>query len=97
MALLDANVPDPLKTFTPDIRMLLRTHDGEYIYVKTGELQSDGRTLVRLGYETGSKKYYWVNGVVAVGTVKRVAAFPSRELVFEIWRVSCLDRRIIRC
>lgn len=39
MALLDANVSDPLKTFTPDIRMLLMTHDGEYIYVtKSGEL-----------------------------------------------------------
>lgn len=69
--------------------MLFKTDDGEYIYKTfTGELQPDETTLIRAAFETGSKKYYWLNSVVGVGTVRRALAFPSQLLLFDIWRVS---------
>ncbi|KAM7220351.1 hypothetical protein V8F06_004317 [Rhypophila decipiens] len=87
-ALLDANNPDPNKVFTPDVKMVLETHDGQYIYKHfTGEMQENGDTLIRVGFETGSEKYYWLNSVVGVGTVKRLLPFPSDLLTFDIWKV----------
>lgn len=58
-------------TFSADTRYHLLTDDGAHIFIRTGgPAQKDGRLHLRILFETGSEKYYWLNGIVAVGILK---------------------------
>ncbi|VBB74938.1 Putative protein of unknown function [Podospora comata] len=91
-ALLDPKYGlDPDKSFTADVRTTFKTHDGEFIQITlSGERQSDDarkRTLVRIGMETGSERYYWVNSLVGLGVVTRPAEEGREfELGMEFWQ-----------
>jgi hypothetical protein len=73
-------------TFWPDVRQTFQTDDGANIQVfETGATQPDGSIHVRMSYETGSQKYYWLNFVVAIGTIRAVSA---NEIRIDAWQVS---------
>jgi hypothetical protein len=83
-ALIDANNNNG--TLTADVRQTFKTDDGHYIQVfETGSTQPDGSAWVRLTYETGSEKYYWMNSIIAIGILKLVSA---NELTIDTWQVS---------
>ncbi|KAK3322634.1 hypothetical protein B0H66DRAFT_473336 [Apodospora peruviana] len=55
-------------TFSADTRYQLQTDDGAHIFIRTsGPAQPDGHLHLRIVFETGSAKYYWLNNIVAVG------------------------------
>ncbi|KAL2268046.1 hypothetical protein VTJ83DRAFT_2892 [Remersonia thermophila] len=57
--------------FSADTRYHLQTDDGAHIFIRTsGPTQPDGRIHLRILFETGSQKYYWLNNIVAVGVLK---------------------------
>ncbi|KAK0716094.1 hypothetical protein B0H67DRAFT_256927 [Lasiosphaeris hirsuta] len=79
-ALIDAN-----GTVTADVRQTFKTDDGAYIQVtETGSTQPDGTAFVRLAYETGSEKYYWLNTIVAIGIIK----LTGNTLSIDTWQMS---------
>lgn len=83
-ALTDAN--NATAGLTADVRQTFKTNDGAYIQVfETGSLQPDGTVWVRLTYETGSEKYYWLNSIVAIGIIRLVG---QNELTIDTWQVS---------
>ena len=51
-----------------DVRLTLKTDDGELIYVEyTGRMNAEtGLIAVAPTFETGSEKYAWLNGIQAV-------------------------------
>ena len=77
-----------------DVRLLLRTDDGEHIYMAyrglrhgpadvmarlaAGEMVDPATYYFRMVpvFETASKKYEWINKIVAVGTGRREPAGP---------------------
>ena len=77
-----------------DVRILLRTDDGEHIYmayrglrhgpaevmarIAAGEVVDPASYYFRIApvFETASKKYEWLNKIVAVGTGRREPAGP---------------------
>ncbi|KAK0742574.1 hypothetical protein B0T21DRAFT_133296 [Apiosordaria backusii] len=91
-ALLDPKYGlDIEKSFTADVRTTFKTYDGEFIQVSiSGERQADDtqkRTLVRIGMETGSERYYWVNSLVGLGVVTRPTEEGREfELGVEFWQ-----------
>ncbi|KAJ4420295.1 hypothetical protein N0V85_000644 [Neurospora sp. IMI 360204] len=47
---------------------LVTDDDGANIFIQTnGPSKKDGKIHLRITFETGSDKYYWLNSVVAVG------------------------------
>jgi hypothetical protein len=83
-ALTDANNANG--SLTVDVRQTFKTDDGAIIQVfETGQLQPDGRAFVRLGFETGTEKYYWLNSVVALGIIRSVGA---SDISIDTWQVS---------
>ena len=73
-------------SLTVDVRQTFKTDDGAFIQVfETGQLQPDGSAFVRLGYETGSPKYEWLNSVVALGIIRTVG---TSEISIDTWQVS---------
>lgn len=87
-ALTDANNVNG--SLTANVRQTFKTDDGAFIQVfETGQLQPDGTAFVRLAYETGSPKYYWLNSIVAIGIIRLVSA---TELSIDTWQVSGHDR-----
>ncbi|RAH42620.1 DUF3237 domain-containing protein [Aspergillus brunneoviolaceus CBS 621.78] len=51
--------------FSADTRYNLRTDDGADIFIQTsGPKSPSGQLHLRLVFETGSRKYYWLNNVV---------------------------------
>jgi len=86
--LLDANSPPGTfnGTLVQDVRQTFKTDDGHYIQVfETGATQSDGSAYVRLTYETGSEKYYWLNSIIAIGILRVVG---TSDLTIDTWQVS---------
>ncbi|KAF3392548.1 hypothetical protein F1880_008718 [Penicillium rolfsii] len=67
----DWGLTDPrTKIFSADTRYNLRTDDGADIFVQTSGPQApDGHLHLRLVFETGSPKYYWLNNIVAIGVL----------------------------
>ena len=64
----DWGLVDGSGTFSADTRYHLETNDGAQIFIRTsGPAQADGSLHLRLVFETGSEKYYWLNNIVAVG------------------------------
>lgn len=73
-------------SLTVDVRQTFKTDDGAFIQVfETGQLQSDGTAFVRLGFETGSDKYEWLNSVVALGIIHTVS---TNDISIDTWQVS---------
>jgi len=48
-------------------------------------VQTDGSAYLRLGYETGSEKYRWLNRVVGIGKLTLVG---DNDLTIDAWAVS---------
>ncbi|KAK4111737.1 hypothetical protein N656DRAFT_711383 [Canariomyces notabilis] len=66
----DWGLVDKNGTFSADTRYQLQTDDGAHIFIRTsGPAQPDGHLHLRMVFETGSAKYYWLNNIVAVGVL----------------------------
>ncbi|KAK3944405.1 hypothetical protein QBC46DRAFT_440634 [Diplogelasinospora grovesii] len=77
--LLDSN-----GNITADVRQTFHTDDGANIQVfETGTSQPDGTAHVRLTYETGSSKYYWMNSIVAIGIIR---VLDSSHITIDTWQ-----------
>ncbi|KAK3693180.1 hypothetical protein B0T22DRAFT_504698 [Podospora appendiculata] len=71
--LVDAN-----GTFAADTRYQLQTNDNANIFIRTsGPTQADGHIHLRIVFETGSAKYYWLNHIVAVGVLTAGSGFVA--------------------
>ncbi|KAL4875444.1 hypothetical protein BJY04DRAFT_224003 [Aspergillus karnatakaensis] len=84
----DWSLTDPLTNLSNvDTRYNLRTHDGADIYIRTsGPKAPDGGVHLRLVFETGDQRYYWVNSILAVGVLHRVASTEeTRTLRIDAW------------
>lgn len=78
-------------TLTPSFIQVFQTDDGAVIKVtQTGHAQEPNFGFLKLEYETGSEKYYWLNKVVAIGFLRRTG--PS-DLAVDIFQVSAGDGR----
>ena len=67
----DWGLIDSKGVFNADTRYQLLTDDGAHIFIRTsGPAQADGRLHLRLQFETGSAKYWWLNNIIAVGILK---------------------------
>lgn len=72
---------------TLDVRQTFATDDGAFIQVfETGSSQQDVPAHVRLAFETGSQKYYWLNSVVGV-CILRLG--EGGQLTIDAWQVCC--------
>jgi len=61
---------NPNGTLYLDVRQTFETNDGAFIQVfESGCSEPDGTGHVRLTFETGSPKYFWLNTVVGVGII----------------------------
>jgi hypothetical protein len=66
----DWGLIDKEGTFSADTRYQLQTDDGAHIFIRTsGPAQADGKIHLRMEFETGNSKYYWLNNIVAVGVL----------------------------
>ncbi|EKG21666.1 hypothetical protein MPH_00976 [Macrophomina phaseolina MS6] len=77
--------------FTADTRYNLQTDDGANIFIQTsGPKQANGDLHLRLVFETGDKDYYWLNNIVAVGILHRVAEYEdgSYTLQIDAWNLA---------
>ncbi|KAF2129691.1 hypothetical protein P153DRAFT_340818 [Dothidotthia symphoricarpi CBS 119687] len=71
--------------FTADTRYNLQTDDGANIFIQTtGTRQPDGNLHLRLVFETGDKDYYWLNNIVAVGILHRIAVYADGSYTLQI-------------
>ena len=76
--------------FHADTRYNFQTHDGANIFLQTsGPAQPNGGLQLRGLFETGDKEYYWLNNIVAIGTLKNVDTDDEGfTLRIDIWHVS---------
>jgi hypothetical protein len=83
----DWRLTDANGAIRPDARYNLLTNDGTYIYIQTeGFPLSDGRTMLRGKFETGSNgTYAWLNDVVGVGVLKRNG---TSAVAIEMWHAT---------
>ncbi|KAF2404685.1 hypothetical protein EJ06DRAFT_504088 [Trichodelitschia bisporula] len=71
--------------FHPDTRYNFRTTDGANIWIRsTGSSTPNGSLQLRFLFETGAAAYYWLNNVVAIGTLRQVAAGADGSSVLRI-------------
>jgi len=78
---------DSTGNVTANVRQTFKTNDGAYIQIfESGRTQADGSLHVRLTFETGSPKYYYLNNAVGVGILKLVT---NSTLTIDAWMVSC--------
>ncbi len=83
-ALIDANNINA--SLAIDVRQTFQTDDGAVIQVwETGQSQPDGTGFVRLGYETGHPKYYWLNSIVAIGILRLTG---TSSLTIDAWQMN---------
>ncbi|KAJ6006694.1 hypothetical protein N7451_004638 [Penicillium sp. IBT 35674x] len=60
--------------FSANTRYNLQTHDGANLFLQTsGAQQPNGDLHLRIDISTGDKDYYWLNNIVAFGTLRGVA------------------------
>ncbi|KAE8150640.1 hypothetical protein BDV25DRAFT_139638 [Aspergillus avenaceus] len=86
----DWGLVDPkTNIFSADTRYNLRTDDGEDIYIQTsGPASPSGQLHLRLIFETGSRKYYWLNNVIAIGVLTNVERTPDSSLLrIDAWNM----------
>lgn len=75
--------------FTADTRYNLQTHDGANLYLRTsGSDVPAGGLHLRVVIETGDKRWYWLNNIVAVGVLSNVAGNATAfTLRIDVWHV----------
>ncbi|PLB46469.1 hypothetical protein P170DRAFT_477349 [Aspergillus steynii IBT 23096] len=84
----DWGLVDPkTNIFSADTRYNLRTNDGADIFIQTaGPKSPSGQLHLRLIFETGSEKYYWLNNIVAIGVLTPVQrSGDSSVLRIDAW------------
>ncbi|KAE8374207.1 hypothetical protein BDV26DRAFT_296206 [Aspergillus bertholletiae] len=79
----DWGLTDPQSNvFSADTRYNLRTHDGANIFIRTsGPKSPSGQLHLRLIFETGSEKYYWLNNILAIGILTNVEKTSNTSLL----------------
>ncbi|KAJ5669054.1 hypothetical protein N7462_010124 [Penicillium macrosclerotiorum] len=82
----DWGLTDPhTNIFSADTRYNLRTDDGADIFIQTsGPKAPDNHLHLRLVFETGSPKYYWLNNIVAIGILTSGLPAPSNISLLRI-------------
>ncbi|GAB7338562.1 hypothetical protein MBLNU457_5306t1 [Dothideomycetes sp. NU457] len=74
--------------FSADTRYNLQTDDGANIFVQTsGPQQPNGQLHLRVIFETGDKRYYWLNNVIGIGilTPTNVTTNETFTLRIDAW------------
>ncbi|KAJ5765670.1 hypothetical protein N7520_005229 [Penicillium odoratum] len=76
--------------FSANTRYNLQTHDGANLFLQTsGAGQPDGDLHLRIDISTGSKDYYWLNNIVAFGTLKSVSESADNfTLRIDAWHMT---------
>ncbi|KAH7056889.1 hypothetical protein B0J12DRAFT_652696 [Macrophomina phaseolina] len=77
--------------FSADTRYQLQTDDGANIFIQTsGPSQPNGNLHLRLIFETGDKKYYWLNNIIALGILSfaEAKADGSFTLRIDTWNMA---------
>ncbi|PYI13643.1 hypothetical protein BO86DRAFT_442146 [Aspergillus japonicus CBS 114.51] len=76
--------------FSADTRYNLRTDDGADIFIQTsGPKAPSGQLHLRLVFETGSRRYYWLNNVVAIGVLTHAADVNSTSILrIDAWNMA---------
>ncbi|KAJ0420060.1 hypothetical protein BJY00DRAFT_313281 [Aspergillus carlsbadensis] len=90
----DWGIVDPkTRIFSADTRYNLRTDDGADIFIQTsGPASPSGQLHLRLLFETGHEDYYWLNNIVAIGTLTTVeAGVDSSLLRIDAWNQFASD------
>ncbi|KAL4864747.1 hypothetical protein BDV12DRAFT_8609 [Aspergillus spectabilis] len=79
----DWGLEDPATgIFSADTRYNFRTDDGADIFLQTsGPKAPSGDLHLRLVFETGDRRYYWLNNIVAVGVLTNVGSTNSSSLL----------------
>ncbi|KAJ1323532.1 DUF3237 family protein [Microdochium nivale] len=87
----DWGITDRHGVFHPDTRYHLYTEDkgdgkgSAGIYVQTtGPVQPDGKTHLRIIFETGHPDFYWLNYVVAVGVLRPENGY----VLIDAWQIN---------
>ncbi|OKP10869.1 UPF0311 protein [Penicillium subrubescens] len=95
----DWGLVDPrTNIFSADTRYNLRTDDGADIYIQTsGPQVPDGHLHLRLVFETGSPKYYWLNNIVGMTTMRTISMDFTADILssnrgFDNW--SAINRKL---
>jgi hypothetical protein len=69
-----------IQIFSADTRYNVVTDDGANIFLQTsGPAQRNGDLHLRVIFETGDKKYYWLNNVVGMGVPPSMAVMQSTD------------------
>ncbi|GES59702.1 UPF0311-domain-containing protein [Aspergillus terreus] len=87
----DWGLVDPkTNIFSADTRYNLRTDDGENIFVQTsGPTAPQGGLHLRLVFETGSRKYYWLNNIIAIGILTPISSSETGSLLrIDAWNMA---------
>ncbi|KAK6220114.1 hypothetical protein QIS74_05616 [Colletotrichum tabaci] len=86
----DWGIVDSNGLFWADARYNLRTDDGAEIFVQTsGPGQPDGTNHLRVIFETGSEKYYWMNNILAIGILTNgTTTDGTRWAALDAWQVN---------
>ena len=79
-----------LGIFSADTRYNFQTDDGANIFLQTsGPAQANGDLHLRAIFETGDKRYYWLNNIVAVGVLTNVATYAETFLLrIDVWHIA---------
>lgn len=63
------------------------THGGANFFIQTsGPTQSDGGIILRIFFETGHPKNYWLNNIVAIGIL--YGPNDANCVLIDAWQVS---------
>ncbi|CAK4034010.1 Scytalone dehydratase [Lecanosticta acicola] len=75
---------------TADTRYNLQTHDGAQLFVQTsGPSIPAGGLHLRVLIETGDARYYWLNNLVMVGVLSRVAEDAEGVVLrIDVWHLA---------
>ncbi|KAK4632438.1 hypothetical protein CLAFUW4_02911 [Fulvia fulva] len=86
----DWGVTDPQTgLFEADTRYNLQTDDGANLWLQTsGPSVPAGGLHLKVNIDTGDKRYYWMNNIVAVGVLGRVAGNDTAfTLKIDVWHL----------
>ncbi|KAE8823831.1 hypothetical protein PTNB85_09956 [Pyrenophora teres f. teres] len=86
----DWGLTDPrTNIFSADTRYQIQTYDGAWIYVRTsGASQPGGESHLRVVFETGDRRYYWLNSVVSVAVLNTVLDYEGGYwLQIDVWNL----------
>ncbi|KAF1810947.1 hypothetical protein P152DRAFT_438613 [Eremomyces bilateralis CBS 781.70] len=80
----DWGMVDPLTgVFSADTRYNVVTDDGAVIFLRTSGPTIGSNLHLRVQFETGSEKYYWLNEIITIGVLTPISV-TAEELVLRI-------------